>query len=269
MSSRRRRSRRSSSSLLPKFLVFLFGAAIIAVIAGSFWLNYSRMEIDEATLCPATEPDRAWLILIDTTDGVTPVQRASLENQIQNLQRNMRSGDRVEVYEIRPDKDLLTPLTVVCHPGRPEDANPLISDPVAAREKFEERFKSPIDSTVDALLHSGPADSSPIMAAVQAAVVRGFGALPPETDKRLVIVSDLMEYGSGGSHYQGIPDFDSFKETDRFASLRADMRGVGVEIWYLRRDDAKAVQGRDHIYFWDSYLAAQGARVERVFAVEG
>src|SRR5260221_10218770 len=91
---------------------------------------------------------------------------------------------------------------------------------------------------------------SPIMEAVQAVPV---GRLEPADaarataaplPKRMVIVSDMLENGAGGSHYRGVPSFSAFKASPAYPKLRSHLDGVGVTILYLRRDNGAAVAGR-------------------------
>ena len=61
----------------------------------------------------------------------------------------------------------------------------------------------------------------------------------------------------------------AYKSEPLYERVRANLKGVTAEIWYLRRDAGAAVQGRAHIAFWSDYFADQGASLDRVVQIEG
>lgn len=271
MSRRARRTRRRKGSGSAGYMIVTAIAvtAIIGLVGFSVHLRQSRVAVDEVTLCPKVPPARAWVLVLDVTDSVNPVQRQSIANQAELLKGRLKAGDRIEVFSIDAGSDLLRSRFTLCRPKGAEEGSAMTENVGKLATTFEEKFEKPLAAVFDELLSAPPATSSPIMRGIQAAVVAGFGALPASTERKLVVISDMLEFEDGRTHYkkEGIST-DLFEEAG-FARLMADMRGVEAEIWYIRRSVNAGTQGIEHITFWEAYFARQKARLERVVQVEG
>ncbi|MEM5516415.1 hypothetical protein WNY37_05595 [Henriciella sp. AS95] len=271
MARRSSRSRRAQSkgSNLHKFVVG--GAAIIAVLVlfGSAFLRANAPTLDEETLCSGAAPPRVTLILVDATDSLNAVQRASISNQIDRLVGSLLEGERVELFAVSDKADLLTPLFEKCRPGDGSNANVAISNPEKIKENYQSAFVAPLQKAFNDLIVDESSNHTPLMRAIQAASVKGFGRWPDTTDRRLIVVSDMLEYDAERSHYSpaGIEETDF--DTPSYSRLKTDLKGGQVELWYIRRTTRSDVQGAKHIEFWQSYFAHLNGLVSRVFPVEG
>lgn len=270
MTSRRRRSNGSASkNAAGIFLMGVAGTVIAAALVGFFVVNQRKPHIDPETLCAEAGPGALTVILVDATDPISPLQRASIENQFAKLQSSIARGERIDIYEIRDAEAVLQPRLGLCRPQSAAEVNEMTGNKSIAQRRFDERFRTPFDEVVDAMLERPEGATSPIMEAVQGATVASLSKWTTAQSKRLVVISDMLENGAGGVHYRGAPTMEAFKRDAAYDRVRANLKGVSVEIWYLRRDAGAPVQGRAHIEFWSDYFADQGASLDRVVQIEG
>lgn len=255
-------------------VVALFGGAILTSVFWAAQVQRHGAHYDPQTLCDVKGASGVTVLLIDATDIITPIQRQAIANRLTQLLSQLRSNERLDVYEIRPDRDLLTPVFSKCRPISPDEVNEATGNKRLAQQRFDTEFNQRLTATLDSLLKGAPSDRSPIMEAVQSADVRSFQSPTLKTEaagihRRLIVVSDMLENGEAGSHYGGEPAFDAYKKTPAFVQFRSDLSGVDVVILYLRRATARQVQGTAHIDFWDRWFSAQGASLERAIPIEG
>jgi len=270
MASRRRRSSGSASkNAAGIFLMGVAGTVIAAALVGFFVVNQRKPHIDPETLCAEAGPSALTVILIDATDPISPLQRASIENQFAKLQAAIEQGERIDIYEIRDAETVLQPKLGLCRPQSAAEVNELTGNKSIAQRRFDEKFRTPFDAIIDAMLERSEGQSSPIMEGIQGAAVASLSKWPTAQKKRLIIISDMLENGAGGVHYRGVPAMATYKREALYERVRANLTGVSAEIWYLRRGDAASVQGRTHIAFWSDYFADQGASLDRVVQIEG
>jgi len=267
---RRRRPRKKESQLLYIILTGVFLFSIFGMVGGSVYLRQSQETVDEVTLCPARAPERAFVVLVDVSSPINAVQQQSILNQVEKLKLRLRAGDKLMLYALEPTSDLLKPRLTVCRPKSGQEVSSLTGDQKSAGQLFKDRFETPFETMARDLLEAKPAKSSPIMRGVQAAVVSGFGALPDTTDKHLIVVSDMLEFDGGRSHYDSSNPPDAADlDGPGYASLFADMRGVDVEVWYVQRPGDETHQGIAHVEFWEAFFAKSGGALVRVYKVEG
>lgn len=242
----------------------------IVIIGGAYFYIDTVMNkpvFDKITMCPVNKPPAEIIsILIDASDKMSPVQVASIRNEIDGYRNSLPRTGAMEVYTVgRTEKASLQPLFKACNPGSPEEFSALTESIPRATRRWRDDFISPVDSALTKALPSSEQATSPIMESLQSVAVTAFGpADRKDITKRLIIVSDMMQNSSKFSNYKSM-DYESFRSAAG-ENLMTDLRGVEVQILYIRRHSK---QGAKHIEFWQSYLAEQGARLTRVFSVSG
>jgi hypothetical protein len=253
------------------------GAAIFVTLLVSVgaWLalkgSSASVPTDPATLCPTKRPPSEILvILLDVSSRFSTPQRLQLQNQLARLRDSIPRLGLVEVYTVdKLRRRVTTPVNHLCNPGTGAELNQIYQNPQMARKKWE-GFAAKLRADIDGEIKSPPHKTSPIFEAIQSTALRTFGK--PEYDglpKHLVIVSDLLQHVPGGlSMYKDVPPFDKFKNTDYFARVRSDLKGVSVLVYYLVRPGVKE-QDRKHLEFWEDYFRFQGAEMEPVEKVFG
>jgi len=108
----------------------------------------------------------------------------------------------------------------LCKPPSGEDANQLYENPKLLEQRFRERFVQPLEATLNRLLRSEPANSSPIMESLQSLVTRALLSSRDERPLRLVVISDLLQHSETFSFYRGDrwKDFEGSRKVERVPS---------------------------------------------------
>lgn len=277
MVARRRRlpRRRSASESGGRWTAVLIVAVACGLVAGGAWLYMAAAranpKIDQVTLCPAGGPAGVAAVLVDTTDALSPVQRVDVLNKLRGLREELPRGWLVAIYPVKPTPEQPPrPSLSLCNPGRGEGLSQLTSNPALVEKRWREAFDTPLQDLLGSLIVDGQEKSSPIMETIQSVAVAEFGdpdkkALP----KRLVLVSDMLQYSPRFSQYSGTKTFGEFAKTDAYRSLRSDLRDVDVEILYIGRPNQERRQNADHIEFWTNFFADEGASVSRIVRIFG
>lgn len=247
-------------------LILIVGGAVLALKGRA-----ATVPTDATTLCPTKRPpSQVLVILLDVSSRFSEPQRLQLQNQLARIRDSIPRLGLVEVYTVDKLRRRVTqPVNHVCNPGTGAELNQIYQNPQLARKKWE-GFAAKLRADIDGEIKSPPMKTSPIFEAIQATALRTFGK--PEYDglpKQLVIVSDLLQHVPGKlSMYKDVPPFEKFKNSDYFARVRSDLKGVSVLVHYLVRPDVKE-QDRKHLEFWDAYFQFQGADMEPVEKVFG
>lgn len=248
--------------------------AVLTLVGGLIAAAVSTSRADrfnQASLCNVDGPSAVTAILIDTTDGVNAVQRRAVMNRLTRINRQLIANERVDIFEVSPSSDPLQPIFSMCRPASAKQTSSLTANKRAAQARFDKEFQPRLEQALVRLLDRQPAEQSPIMEAVQAAAVASFQAtdLPDDAPKRLVLVSDMLQHSSLGSHYSGVPDFSDYKSSPAFEGSASDLTDVEVTLLYLRRSEASAVQGLNHADFWSRWFMALDANDVTSVPIEG
>ena len=188
-----RKSRRKNA--LGIFLLCFAGVAILGAVAAYAYLVTTRDVLD-ARNCPVKGPASLTVVLIDATDPFTPRQMEDIRQGVEGLVGTLKEHDELHIYTLRPDgSKIRTPDFDQCKPK--ETGNQLIENTRQVAEKFEVEFKDKLEAALAAAVQPHPANESPILEALADIGVASFGSVPADTPKRLAIVSDLLQNGSG------------------------------------------------------------------------
>jgi len=135
-------------------------------------------------------------------------------------------------------------------------------------KRWHEKFMDPLDKCLKvALSDSVSARKSPIMEEIQQVSVQAFFERPPKTSKHLAIVSDMLQNSAVLNQYRDPESFEKFEHKPGFVKVRPELKDVDVTILYVRRSSEFNRQDKRHVEFWQSFLAASGARIEEVKSV--
>ena len=252
-------------------LIVLVVLAFVGGGVGYFYLQKTWVALDEMTLCPKEGARALTVVLVDRTDPLTTVQREALRKRLEKVKDSVPRYGALKVYSVGPiGETLLHPVVDLCNPGRGEDVDPAVGNPRLVERRWREKFSVPVDKLLDELVEKGEAETSPIMESIQSIAVSAFQEkAATEIPRRLIIASDMLQHTKEYSQYTDDMDFETFRNTPYYRRLRADLRGVDVEIVYIWRDTRRAAQGKAHILFWRDYFGDLGAVVSRVIALEG
>ncbi len=268
LSRQKRRQKKNFWGILMICAVFI----VIVITGFAFWqLNKSHVEIDKATLCPVLGAKATTVVLIDRTDSMNPVQQGALLQKLDDIKAETPKYGAIEIYSVgQVGEALLRPEVKLCNPGRGEDVDQTIGNPRLVEKRWKEGFQAPLERVFKDMLRPGEAKTSPIAESIQSVAITSFDADNQSgADKRLVIVSDMLQNTPEFNQYVALTPFERFKTTEYYRRVRAHLDGVRVEILYVRRPTARQIQGEGHIEFWQQFFMDEGATLERVIALEG
>jgi hypothetical protein len=247
-------------------------AVLGAVIAASYAVS-TTPEIDRRTLCETGGPTAVTAVLIDATDSISSLQKLAVSNRLKSLLKELRPNERVEIFSIRPSANFLQPEFSMCRPANADETSMWTANKSDADKQFSQRFLPSLNKTLDQLLETKPASSSPIMEAVQAATVRSLQASDLKSDdkgfqRKLILVSDLLQNSPILSQLNDPGSWESFKNSSAMHDVASDMTGTTVTVLYLSRDGS-VTQGKRHAAFWDAWFSEQSAADVNVIPIEG
>lgn len=215
---------------------------------------------DAAALCESGTVATSTLVLVDTSDALSDIQRRRVKATIESERDRLRAGGKLTILIMNPDTPG-EPLEIFsgCTPGRPEDSNPLFVTRSKIDERWSAAFRGPIDKAIVDASSAPASESSPIIQTIAAAITRpDFDARVPS--RQLVIASDMMQYQKDGySQLRGGDLWKAFQHSGLIETTALDLRGVSVAIDYLVREKYARVQGEKHRSFWQRLFSKAGA----------
>ena len=277
-SSQRRPNRQDKrQSATRKAIGVLLVLCIIGGIVGYLYISVLAdiRPLDPATFCPtdAKGPNSVTAILLDRTDSFNPTQQAAIRDRLNDVKDHTSQYALLQVYTVEPTQEkLLKPIFSMCNPGRGEGINKWTQNPHLMEERWQALFADPLQHSFDSILDGGDAQISPIMESIQSIVVTKLGSeeiVSQKIPRRLIIISDLIQYVPGYSQYRPLLDFKRFKTLPYYQNVRADLSGISVEFWYVRRQKTLAMQTQKHQDFWQNYISDQGGSVDKLWFVPG
>ena len=167
------------------------------------------------------------IILIDQSDPFSENDLAWVDELIDNEARTLPRFGRLTV--VLPNSATpFDPTTLYshCSPGSVEDANPILQNPRMIDDTWREQFYLPLTSTVGETLKTTSQPSSPLFEALYSVGDRA-DFQSNRKNRRLVIVSDLMQHSDGFSFYRYGADLAAYSE----ASWRSRCRKWAALMW--------------------------------------
>lgn len=251
-----------------------FGAVglvfVVAVVLGSGYYVMSRPpDVDKVSLCPAGGPLGQYVLLVDKTDPLTFTQKEAFTVTLRELiEKRIPKGYLLSVFVLGEEfKDNAKPLLELCNPGNGDDKSEMDSNPRRERKRYEAQFLEPLLKQSDSLLAVQPAKYSPIFEMMQLVAINGFRAHDVKGERRLVVMSDMLQNTPQYSMYKGPVDYPSFAASTYGQKAQLELRGVEVEIHYLM--NAPQLQTKRNLKFWEDYFEKAGARIVAVRPLEG
>lgn len=253
--------------------MLLFGVAIVSI--GTFFYLFSAAKSDQMSIdehnCKAKNIPEIIAVVIDYTDSINAIQKASLEKYLQDIAYTMSKNGKLKFYSVQDmNNGTLDAELEVCNPGNEDGVSEWTGNKKLARKKYEEQFTSQIEKQLNMLLTAKTANSSPIMRSLQSVYVTNMKGHDVEhSKKKLILVSDLLEHTDAFSMYNGVPDFNAFEKTAYWSQVKADMNNTDVELLFLNRASAYKLQTPDLKLFWQYYFLNQGANSVKFLPIEG
>lgn len=251
-------------------LIILFvGIFVAAVCAFIYSTLHNEKPANAITLCPAKGPSGHVVILVDKSDPMSFTQRKDFEVLYRDVvTRLVPKNHLLSVYALADDFTVTAePLLELCNPGDGSDIREFDGNPVQVKKVFDAKYLRPMLELSDQLLTDKPGKASPILEMVQLVGITGFNKRAVSGERRLIIVSDLIQNSNQLNMYKGVPVYASFSGTPYGQKALADLKGIKVEIRMLL--NTPAVQGENLLNFWRQYFKQSGGNVVSYEPVKG
>ncbi len=242
---------------------------LTAGVAAYYQLGTRVPEMDDR-LCPKTGPIGATVLLLDTSDPLTPKHRAELERLADQI-TSERAGpmgikpqELLAVYELTQDPGTPQQLIEVCRPLKsPQERT--WRDDIHQGRRFADRDWTHFE---EALANVFPEDgreshpTSPLLETISVLAARHVpGKRGDEHFKvHLVVFSDLLQHTPRFSHYEPYPDASDMRHDAR--DLLTDLTGTRVSLFRLERSKYAKWQTERHYYWWTELVQEQGGKIE-------
>ena len=242
--------------------------SIVGMMAGVFGL-FALVAIsippstDSVTACRLDHKAPAHtVILIDQSDPFSSNDFGWIESLVDEEARELPRYGRLTL--VTPNTSTPHNPDVVfsqCSTGSSEHANPIFQNPRMVEDNWREFFRDPLNAAVNDVLKDKVAPSSPLAEALTAIFDRAdFQRNAP--NRRVIIVSDLIQNSRNFNFYRTGADFDRFSSSELAEDIR-DTGGAEVIARIVPRQRYDLPMG-DVKAFWDSYFIATNAQFTSV-----
>ena len=218
----------------------------------------SAPALDPETECRMDRRDPAHtILLIDQSDPFSENDLAWVGELIDAEARSLPRFGRLTV--VLPNSETPfdpTTLYAHCSPGSVDDANPILQNPRMIDDTWREHFYLPLSGKVDETLKTTSQPSSPLFEALYSIGDRA-DFQDNRNNRRLVIVSDLMQHSDGFSFYRSGADLAAYSDAS-LAQQVPQMDGVDVVARIVPRQNYDLPMGEVKA-FWRAYFDRTGA----------
>jgi len=250
--------------------------AMAVLIIGFFAVSFSKEQsksslINKDNFC-ANNLEKLTVIIIDATDKLSLIQKASLKTRLWEIANNLeKNTHKIQIFSVDKIIDkILEPSIDLCNPGSALEANQLTENKKIIQKRYEEKFKNNLDIILDNVLNRDSLNQSPIMESIQSVAITSFIPLTNKAiNKKLILVTDLLQNTPKFSAYKNSYDFTQYKESEHWKHVKSDLENVDVELFFLHRENTGKIQTPKLRDFWMEFFSAQGASVSRFLPIEG
>ena len=251
-------------------LVLLLGG-MAALSFLFFRQEQADRQIDPETFCNvAIAPPQIIAIGVDSSDPFTEVQIEAIRVQLSHALDQLPAGGLVEIYRMSAARGELTErLISVCNPGEQISFAQLLSttsrEEDELRSRYSERFVGAVQRTLRREAASESVSQSFILESIHAIGVQSFERHPEVRDRRLIIVSDMLQNSDLYSHYRdGNVPISQLFSSNPSALFRPDLDGVVVDVLVVERAGSSHRQTRELLAWWEDYFRGSNAMIRQV-----
>ncbi|MGO8912544.1 MAG: hypothetical protein ACLQDM_24905 [Bradyrhizobium sp.] len=254
--SRQRNSARGTGAAIGGIALIFLALAALGILALFYFSVTPKPKLDAASLCPIDGPRGITVVLVDTSDDLPePAQRqvlGLLEDQISGLPDYHKLDIRVLDIAGSRSRSLFSK----CNPGDGTGLSEWTDNPRLARMRWLESFRQPAKDAIKSSLASAKSKSSPIMGAIQDIAIDQFSsAAAQKVEKKLIVISDMLEFTSLYSQYPSAGDlsYQRLKRSPAYLKFRTDLHDAHVKIEYVQQTQVTIDTVR-HIEFWREWI---------------
>ncbi|MCI4646197.1 MAG: hypothetical protein MRY64_15555 [Hyphomonadaceae bacterium] len=214
--------------------------------------------VDPQTNCRMDRKDPAHtIILIDQSDPFGPNDVDWVSELLDGEARTLPKHGRLTVMQPNAGRPFdPVRLTSVCSTGSPDKANPILSNPRMVADTWRTQFYEPLVETVETAMLDTVEPASPLSEALYAIADRA-DFQSGQRNRRLIVVSDLMQHSGAFSFYRRGADYGAFRETALVERMPA-LDGVDVTARIVPRQNYDLPMGEVKA-FWRAYFRDTGA----------
>ncbi len=248
---------------------------VILIVGGYAAYNVffkQRIQYDPVSACPVLSgqvaPRAHTVILIDETDTLTDIQADQVRNLLQKTANNeLQPGELLSIYVLGDDfRTNRRPIFEMCKIRDGSDADALTENEKLMRKRFRERFQGPLMAKIDTLLLPKPvAKQSPLMEMVQSISVNSFDKWMTSGNRRLIVVSDMIQNVRDFTMFKSQPEFEKFNKSPYAQKVKTRLPDTSVELYYL--SNYPKLQTNRNAEFWRQYFNNSGAMVEKIIPI--
>jgi hypothetical protein len=261
----RRRSKRSKKNAISEYILGTLAILVSLAIAGGaayFFLIVKAPELNQS-LCPQNGPKGQYVILLDKTDPLTFTQTEALKTFMLNTARQTPIGYRFSVFVLGENfENNAKPVVEVCNPGDGSEKGEH-GDLIANIKKLKQQYESKyIEKIMNAypkeFIGIKPANASPIFEMLQLISVNSLSDKSMQGEKKLFIVSDMLQNTPHFSMYSGKElSFKAFEASEYGLKQALQLKNVSIEI-NLILTQPQLQRTSAFSSFWGAYFAKAG-----------
>jgi hypothetical protein len=261
----RAKQRQTRDLFLGTLALLVVGAILSAVV----YYLVSRPKELTPNMCPSDGPIGHFVLLMDKTDPLTFTQQQAFKVILRELiEKRIPEGYLFSVFVLGEDfKKNASPIAELCNPGNGTGKSEFTANIKRLRKQYEERFVEPLLKQSDALLASQAASNSPIFEMMQLVSLNAFRIHDVKGERRLIVMSDMLQNTPYFSMYKGSVDYVAFSESDYGKKSQLELPNVEVELHYLM--NSPQLQTKRNLKFWEDYFSKAGANIVAVRPLEG
>ncbi len=263
----RAQKKRDRNAIIIGGLSCLIVLIIIGVVA-VYLSTRSDTALNSKNLCPMSGPTGHLVLLVDKTDPLTFTQRTAFSQFMDELPLRVEKGELLSVFALGEDyRSTPEPVFEMCNPGSGDDASEWTSNPEKLKKRYIQKFKTPLSLVSEVLTSDKPAQHSPLMEMLQMVAINAFRKNNVGTNRRLLVVSDMLHNTPEFTLYKQPQDYNKFKDSLYSQKVRTDLGGVMVELYYLM--NSPRYQKNENILFWERFFKSINASITSIKTFEG
>ena len=268
---REARRRAEAKARWQSMMLPLVVGAVLLIGAVAFYQIGTRVPETDDRLCPKdTGPVGATVLLLDTSDPLTPKHRAELQRLAGQIasekvgRMGIAAGELLAVYELTQDPGAPKQLIDVCRPLiDPKDRT--WRDDIHRGWRFHQRDWKRFEDALTNAFPERESESQPTSPLLETIAVLAARHAPGKRgDERfkvhLIVFSDLLQHTPRLSHYGPYPDAKEMRRRAR--DLLTDLTGARVTLFRLERPEYAKWQNKRHYYWWTELVMEQGGKIE-------
>ncbi len=238
-----------------------------------------NIRLDENLCAVGQQPDGSTILLLDTSDPLSPQHKAELNRLLRELNPEFQvqedsdfflaPGEELVVYELTENLRTLEPSERLCNPGISPNAREWWRDLTEGRAIAQRRWQM-FDNRIQEMFateESPPQSSSPLIEALGIIVPRHVTSERSRSEYlrsvHLILYSDLLQHSESLSHYGAYPPAEQLLTAPALRHLGTNLAGIEVSIFRLERARDARWQSVDHYYWWTELVQAFGGQIIR------